>query len=189
MHLRVRRVDLYLAVDLAQAHARNRGFEGEVGVEHGRRSCIERQTLKIGFFVNTEHHDRDLRRVCKSFGKERAQGAVDKTRGQGLKITRLALAFKKSSRHLSRSISFLEILYGQRKKISLNHLIAVNSDRCQQDRIADFEPCCSICLTRDFFKLIRLDMVVDLKNTSAHCHPCSSKIVSISLSPTRSKSL
>ncbi len=117
LQLRLSRIDDDAAVNVADAHAADRAGEGNVGDGERRRGAQDAEDIGIVLHVCGEHGDDDLDIVAIALGEERANGAVDQTRGEDRVLGGAAFALDEAAGNLARGIEPLFDVDGEGEEI------------------------------------------------------------------------
>ena len=98
------RIEYVLVVDEADAGAADRTHERGTGKRQSRRRSNHRNDVRIVFHIVRQHGDSHLRVAAPSVGEQRADRAVDQTRGQRVLFGRSALTLEVAAGNSARSI-------------------------------------------------------------------------------------
>ena len=131
-----RRVDDVLAVDQADAHARDCLREGNPGQGQCGRSPCDRQHVGVILGVGGEHQGNDLRLVPPARGKQRTDGAVDDPAGEHFFLGRLAFALEEAAGNAARRVGVFAIVDRQRQEVDAFARTRRATGRHEHDRIA-----------------------------------------------------
>ncbi len=148
-HLLDLRVELVLAVDIADARGSDRPHERDAGNGERRRRADQGDDVGVVLHVMRQHRADDLRLVAESVGEERADRAVDEAGDQRLLLARPALALEEAAGDLARRERLLLVVDGQREKIDPHARRLVGHRRAQHDRVAIRRQYGAVGLARD----------------------------------------
>ena len=111
------RVDDKLIVDAADAHARNRSHERDVGDGQGARCANHGGELRRVVLLDGENGRDDLDVVAEALREQRADRAVNQTCAEDGVARRTSLALDKASRDLACRIHLLFVVNRQREEV------------------------------------------------------------------------
>ena len=111
------RVEHVVAVDVTDAGACDRAHERDARDGQRSRSRDQSQDVGIVFQIVLQNGDDDLRVVLVAIRKQRAQRAVDQTRGQRLVLARAAFALEIAAGDLAGCVGLFLVVDGQRKEV------------------------------------------------------------------------
>src|SRR4029077_20441995 len=96
--LRERRVDDEVALDEADADARNRLLEGNLGERQRGRRAGDGHDIGVVLAVSGQDEGDDLGLVAPAFGEERPDRSIDDATGQHFLFRRFAFALEETTR-------------------------------------------------------------------------------------------
>ena len=112
------RVQQVLAVLVAHARGADRSVERQARDRQRGRGAQQRRDVGIDIRVQRHHGRHDLDVVVEAVREQRADGAIDQSRGQCLALGRPAFTLEESARDASRGVGLLDVVDGQRKEIA-----------------------------------------------------------------------
>ena len=133
LHLVEQRIEHEGAVDQADAGAADRAHERHAGERQRRRRRDQRDDVGIVLEVMAEDGRDDLGLAAEAVGEERADRAVDETRGQRLLLGRPALALEEAAGDLAGGEGLLLVVHGEREEVD-SRLLGMGRDHGRQHR-------------------------------------------------------
>jgi len=130
------RVDDKLIVDAADAHARNRSHERDVGDGQGARCANHGGELRRVVLLDGEDGRDDLDVVAEAFREQRADWAVNQARAEDGVARRASLALDEASRDLACRIHLLFVVDRQREEVDAFARLSRGRGRDEHDGIA-----------------------------------------------------
>ena len=112
-----RRVELQLAIDLADAGGADRAHEGNAGERERRRGGDHGEDVGVVLEIMRQHGDDDLRVVAVAGGKQRADRPVDQAGDQRLLFRRPPLALEIAAGDAAGGEGLFLVVDGEREEI------------------------------------------------------------------------
>ena len=130
------RVDDELIVDAADAHARNRSHERDVGDSQGARCADHGGELRRVVLLDGEDGRDNLNVVAEAFREQRADWAVDQARAEDGVARRASLTLDEASRDLACCIHLLFVVDRQWEEVDAFARLSRGRGRHEHDGIA-----------------------------------------------------
>ena len=158
---------------IADAGAADGPQKRHAGNGQRRGRTEKRGNIGIHFAVDGNDLSDDLNVVNETFGKQRADRAVDQTRSQCLLFSGPSLALEETAGNASRSVRFFNVIHGQRKEITARCRLLEAHRRDQHHRVAHGDEHRAVGLTCEFARLNGYGVIPILKTffDSAHVEP------------------
>ena len=134
-HVGGHRIDDKISVDAPDTATGNRCAEGNIRNTQRRRCTDNRQRVGVVNLIDRKDGGDHLCFITIPLGKKGTNGTVDKTGNQRGKFSRTPLAFKKTSRDLSRRKGFFDKIDGERKEIDIFLRLRRSGSRNQNNGI------------------------------------------------------
>jgi hypothetical protein len=132
-----RRIEDIFAVDVADAGCADRAHERHARNRQCRRGGDHRQHVGLVLAIIAEHLRDHVDLVVETFGEQRADRAIDETRGQRLLFGRAALTLEEAAGDAAGRRIFFLIVNGEREEILPFLHAACGRDGAQHDGFAE----------------------------------------------------
>ncbi|EXI65314.1 MAG: hypothetical protein AW07_04714 [Candidatus Accumulibacter sp. SK-11] len=142
-------VEDILIVNVADAGGADRSIERDSRNRQCRRGADQRRYVGVDLRVERHHHRDDLDLVVEAFREQRAQRAIDQTRGQRLLLGGAAFALEEATGNSSGGVGLFDVVDGQREEILPRFGRAVADDGDQNHRLAHRDQYGAASLARD----------------------------------------
>ena len=110
-------VEHVFTVDIAHASCAQRATEWNARHAQSGRHGNHGGNVGVHFGVERQGVDDHMHFVQEPFGKQRANGAVDQTAGQGFQLARLGFALEKAAWNLACSVGFFNVIDREREEV------------------------------------------------------------------------
>ena len=113
------RIEQILAIAITHASSADRTVERYAGDQQRRRSTQQRRNIGIDIRIERHHGRDDLHFIEEAVRKQRTDRPIDQARGQRLTLGGSAFALEEAARNASGGIGLLDVVDGQREKITV----------------------------------------------------------------------
>ena len=135
-HLRHRRVDDDLTVDVAHPDRAHRALERDVRDDERRRGAVDAQDRRVVLLVHRQHGRDDLHVEPEAVWEQRSQRTVRQSRCQDRRLARPAFPAHERARYLAGRVELLLVVAGEREEVDAFPRLLRHHHRAEDDGIA-----------------------------------------------------
>src|SRR6266480_4945520 len=169
-HLRHRRVDDDLAVEVAHAHRADRTLERNIGYHERGRRAVDAQDGGVVFLVDRQHGRDDLHVQPETFREERPQRPVGQTRREDRRLARAAFPAHERARDLACRVQLLLVVTREGEPVDPFPWLFGHHRRAEHHRVALADDDRPVCLFRHATGLDRDPPPCDVYVFRDYCH-------------------